>query len=40
MCYYLGYQVTSKGYFITLAMLYAYTEMGGGYTSWIMAKEM
>ena len=32
MCYYSVLMVTSKGYTITLAMLYAYTEVGG-YTS-------
>ena len=39
MCYYSGQQVTSKSYSITIAMLYAYTEVEGTLVS-IMAKEM
>ena len=40
MCYYSVLMVTSKGYSITLAMLYAYTEVVDDTTRWTMAKEM
>ena len=40
MCYYLVLTVTSNGYSITLAMLYAYTEVWRVTTHGTMAKEM